>query len=1615
VLRAVAVCYGPRPAHVYSPSRPGIAEVGTCRRFIHRRKKTTKALLSQADSIYLAYGAALLLGALAAVSLRKAAPRSGRGWLGLALLALALANWTRVFAVCLETAWLIEAAWVSHSAGLVLLMASAVLAVIPARKGRRRWLWALGAVAGLAALAPLAGPLAVARHLAGPVGGGLLAWGAWRDARGERGRSSAAAYALCLAFAAWALVRGLAPDVFAATPHDGGLATRWSLALLATAAVLAAALEARFAAFCALTGDRTGAACWKHSVGAWVGMAAVVGGSILLAEYTGRATEAELRGEARADATGVAWHMSEQFTIQREAVSELARDWQVAAAVDGGGLLTRRAETAMNRVRARVGASVCYVLDAAGQTVASTNRDEPDSFVGKSYAFRPYFLQAMEGRPCQYHAVGVTSGKRGFYFSHPLREKGRVVGVVVLKKNAQDIEERLSNSRDTHFVSPEGVVFLSADESSRLRPLREIVPRRHGPNENSSLVRVERRQRVLASMPVGSEGWSVVVLRSARRIRMDRAFALSLGMLGGVMVLGLVVSLRRLRENALRVAASERRYHTLVEGSPNWVGMLDGEGKIVACNRAGAEALGVTPGELDGRRFEDLWRGEARQEARQAIRRAAEGDSSRFEQELQIADGQRLTWSICLRAVHGPDRLSDGVVFVGNNVTERRRAEQAVRHSEARLREFVNSLPQPVFEADAEGRITFFSDACYEAFAYPRDKDVSGLRCTDFIAPSDQRRLLENLARRVRGELTEGTEYTALRADGSAFPALVHAVPIFRDGQPAGIRGMLIDISDRKQAERELKEANTFSERLMASAAIAIYTVDTERHIQTVNDAFCRLTGLSPEQVVGKHCSTLQGDGCTESCPLFAPGRDDELMGLQCRIRPINGRPEKTILKNAALLHDAEGSVIGGVESFMDVTELVSAREEAERAHAQAVEANGQYERALVEARRLAEEAKVADAAKSEFLANVSHEIRTPMNGIIGMTDLALETELTGEQRDFLTLVRQSATSLMDIINDILDFSKIEAGRMEVEAIEFGLRGCLSSTLAELGMRADAKGLELLCDIPPDLPEYYIGDPGRLRQVVRNLLDNAVKFTEAGGVTLGVRAERTEDGAPRLQFRVEDTGIGISAKDARRIFEAFQQADGSTTRRYGGTGLGLAISSQLVSLMDGKIWMDSEPGRGSTFHFTVRLAPSEQPPEPFGPFEPARLQGLPVLVVDDNATNRRILEGLLQHWRMAPVCAADGPEAVRLVQEAHAAGNPFRLILLDVCMPEMDGFEVAERIVAAADVRKTAIMMLSSAGRRGDAQRCRRMGLAAYLSKPVTRENLLEAIVAAMGMGEAPRPELVTRHWLRERKAGLRILLAEDNLVNQRLTCEVLRRRGHDVVVVGDGRAAVEAWEAGGFDLILMDVQMPVLGGLDATREIRRRERRTGRRIPIVAVTARAMASDSRLCMEAGMDAHITKPVHVAELEETTWRLGEQGRDGEENEDMTEQKEAGAEVNHEAFNRNEALDRAGGDEELFREVAALFVEESPGQMERLRGAVEARDADALAAAAHGLKGSVANFGAEAARQAALRLEMIGREGPLDEAPAALAELETKMSALTARMAEVAAEKDKCES
>ena len=904
-------------------------------------------------------------------------------------------------------------------------------------------------------------------------------------------------------------------------------------------------------------------------------------------------------------------------------------------------------------------------------------------------------------------------------------------------------------------------------------------------------------------------------------------------------------------QEALR--QSEEKYRLLVANIPDVIWTADDEGHTTFITPNIETVYGYTPGEIysSGVWFERIHPDDAAGVRQAYALLLATGERFSVEYRVQRKDGR---W-IWLHAAAVSSFEKDGkryVVGICSDITAQRQAELALLESEEQYRSLILNIPDVAWVLDSSGHVLFVSPNV-EGLIGHTDKELYQ-RGVDVFVESLHPEDAPRIAAALRALFAEGKPYDVecrVRGkDGGWVWMRDRALATREQNGVLCAHGLLSNINERKVAEQALVESEEKYRSLIANIPDVVWSATVDRTIAFVSQNVEAMIGFTAEECYQLGSSVWFDSIHPDDRPYVREAFDalitrNEPYDVECRVRNKRGewlwahdRSVGTYVRNGTLY--ANGLL-------SDITERKRIEKELQKAK---------------------EDAEAANRAKSEFLANMSHEIRTPMNGVIGMTQLALDTELTPEQREYLNIVKTSADSLLSVINDILDFSKIEARKLDLERIAFNLRVSIDSTMKALGVRADQKHLELIHRIAPDVPTAVLGDPGRLRQVLVNLVGNAIKFTDSGEIA--VEVDKVSESASQmiLHFSVRDTGIGIPAKKQLAIFEAFSQADSSITRRFGGTGLGLAISSQLVGMMGGEIRLESEPGKGSTFHFTVCLGVASEPEEEPSRVGASSLQDLQVLAVDDNATNRRILGESLRAWGLNPSLVPDGSSALISLRQAADSGQPFPLVIVDGQMPHMSGFELVECIRQDPQLSSSAIMMLTSSGQRGDAARCRELGVAAYLTKPVGETEFLEAILSILGMktDAGGKTHLVTRHSLRETRKSLRVLVVEDNPVNQHLAVRLVEKQGHSVAAVASGREALEALATEHFDIVLMDVQMPEMDGFEATAAIRDKERRTGKHLPIIAMTAHAMQGDRERCLEAGMDGYVTKPVNVKEL-----------------------------------------------------------------------------------------------------------------------------------------------------
>jgi len=952
--------------------------------------------------------------------------------------------------------------------------------------------------------------------------------------------------------------------------------------------------------------------------------------------------------------------------------------------------------------------------------------------------------------------------------------------------------------------------------------------------------------------------------------------------------------------------------------------------------------------------------------------------------------------------------------------TQRDRAEKALRAREAAYQSLVESLPLNVFHKDHRFRFVSANQRFCETLGKPLE-EILGKTDWDFF-PEHQCQKYRHDDEHVlhTGETLEDVE-AYFKPTGEKLYVQVLKAPVRdADGKIVGVQGMFWDVTVRITADEALRRSDARFRKLVQSSLIGVMVARLDGSIVEANDAFLSMVGYSREDL---QQGQVRWDALTPE--QHRPGDQRAIAQLKETGTCLPWEKEYfhkqghlvPILVGVTML---EGSETECICFIVDITrqkrteqELVSAKEAAEAANRQLQAAK--------------EAADAANQAKSQFLANMSHEVRTPMNAIIGLTELVLNSQLTPRQTDYLKMVLQSGESLLSIINDVLDFSKVESGKIELEEEPLRIRECVGDALKALALRAHGKGLELALDIHSGVPDWVLGDAGRIRQVMINLVGNAIKFTPAGEVVvtvnlndargqrsdvsgqqtevqlseyegLRVRGYEANENTPTLPhphtlappspadtaellFCVSDTGIGIPENKINKVFEAFEQADSSTTRQYGGTGLGLTIVKRLVELMQGNVWVESKVNEGSRFYFNVRLPLCSKPPARDEVPRRSAIRGTRCLVVDDNATNRRILEEILKSWDMLPTSCSSAAEALTALRSGAAAGQRFELLLTDINMPGMDGFGLVEALREDSELSETTVIILTSGDRPNDASRAEKLAVAQRLLKPVKQSELFDAIAAALGM-EMAEPAAASQEESPAIVQPLKILLAEDSVVNQRLAVGLLERHGHEIVVANNGQEAINTLARQSFDLVLMDVQMPELDGLEATRRIRSREQQPGNgHVPIIAMTAHALKGDRERCLAAGMDEYVSKPIREQQLLAAMRAvLGERACGLPASAASVAASPAGRSNDVAAGNVidwNSALETCGGDHALLRDIVEAFLEEQPRRLAEIRRGIDQPDFELLNRAAHTVKGSMRYFSAQGVYERALALEQMG--------------------------------------
>ncbi|OGT89238.1 MAG: hypothetical protein A2514_09960 [Gammaproteobacteria bacterium RIFOXYD12_FULL_61_37] len=1104
-------------------------------------------------------------------------------------------------------------------------------------------------------------------------------------------------------------------------------------------------------------------------------------------------------------------------------------------------------------------ADVVYLLNAAGDCVASSNLEMPDSFVGSNFAERAYYHQTLKGEPGRQYAVGRLTNVPGLYYSHPVMEGDRFLGVVVTKRNITAFSLWTAQA-DAFLTDGNGIVVLAGDKAFEMRSLPGSP---------------------IASLP------EEMRLKQYKRTQFE---PLSPGLWGS----DRFPSLLRL---------GERRSPVMLISRPI---------------REGAVTVQVP----------------------------------RYLDELTDLDQERI-WLFLLLAVAGGTLL-----FGATSVA-------LLRVNEEKLRLLLGSVGEGIFGLDLEGICTLINPAALGMLGYGSAQELIGRRLHGLIhhrRPDGAHYPEEGcpIARTyLHGEDCHKAGELFWRADGSAFPVEYHSHAQLKNGDLVGAVVAFSDITERERSEKALQESERQLQWMLENSPVAV-RVATEggRRVAFANSRYAELTGIGLAQVreLDIRSCYADPDGYDALLRRVAEGEAlyDQLVELNIPARglvwvmasylPIRLRGERAVLS-----------------WFYDVSEIQHAKEAAE----------------------------LASRSKSEFVANMSHEVRTPMNAIIGLIQLLLLTEVDPKQRDYLNRIQTSSKALLGIINDILDYSKIESGRLELEEVDFLLDDLLETTANLFSITAEEKGVEIIFEVAPEVPFAMRGDPLRISQIINNLVGNAVKFTEQGEIHIKVEGKNQPDGRILLQVSVRDTGIGLNPEQQARLFQAFSQADSSTTRRYGGTGIGLAISKRLVELMEGRIGVESRPGQGSTFSFSILVRPASLD----SPLRsPASLRHMRVLVVDDQGTSLQVLDGMLRSWSFDVSQAASAERGMELIGEAAREARPFELLLIDWKMPGMDGIEMARRIKAMVGegrlVNAPIVIMVTAFGRENVIKAVNEMHLDAVLDKPIKPSDLFDTL---MGIQHQKRVHLVTAgdegaedlHQLTAPIHGARVLLVEDNLTNQLVAREFLLRMGLFVDVANNGQEALVRVGAQAYDIVLMDLHMPVMDGFEATRRIRALGR--GGDLPIVAMTAAAMAEDRQATEAAGMNDHLSKPVEAQTLAAMLlkWVPHRQGKGDEAEVDAAKPPEEHSPFELPGLDLEAAVARLDNNWSFLHKVLLSFHREFKGGVGRLREAMAAGRQEECVRLAHTLKGLAPSIGAHKLHESAKRFELALRQGSSD--------------------------------
>jgi two-component system sensor histidine kinase/response regulator len=1048
---------------------------------------------------------------------------------------------------------------------------------------------------------------------------------------------------------------------------------------------------------------------------------------------------------------------------------------------------------------------------------------------------------------------------------------------------------------------------------------------------------------------------------------------------------------------------SETKFRALYNSSSDAVMLLDEKG-FFDCNPAALAMFGcASPKEFCAKHPADLSPSkqpcgtDSMALASQRIATAQEAGSQRFEWLHQRADtGMVFPCEVLLSAMELDGKPVLQAVL--RDITERKRDEEKIRQ----LSRAVEQSPVSIVITDTQGAIEYANATFSRVTGYTLD-EVRGKNPRVLKGGTTSREVYRQLWQTISQGREWHGELHNRKKTGELYWEFASISPLLdTQGRITHFLAVKEDITERKRAEDALAAGEARMRAITDSAQDAILMMDPEGRVSYWNPAAERIFGYAHDEAIGKNLHQIivpqhYHEAHHAALPVFLKTGQGAVMGKTLDLQALrkDGKEISVQLSLSAVQLDGAWHAVGLLRDITD-------RKRVEEA---LLETNQHLEEATARANEMAVQAEMASAAKSEFLANMSHEIRTPMNGVLGMIGLLLDTDMTGDQRRYAQTVRASGETLLALINDILDFSKIEARKLDLETLDFDLHNLLDDFAGIMAMRAHEKGLVLGCVVAPEAPPDLRGDPGRLRQILINLTANAIKFTSQGEVIIRTTLVTETPTEVQLRFAVRDNGIGIPSDKLGRLFTKFSQVDSSTTRTYGGTGLGLAISKQLAEMMGGEIGVESQPGQGSEFWFTVRLG-KQLSQAPAAATVHTDLRGVRVLVVDDHPVNREILLVLSKSWGLRPAQAVDGPSALQALVQAKAQNDPFAIAVLDMQMPGMDGISLGRAIKADPNLEATRLVMCTSLGQMSSDQRWEEAGFVGSLTKPVRRQELHAALQSAFSGKKTVASQATSTPVFAPGpgKSPARILVAEDNITNQQVAVGILRKLGLRAEVAANGAEAVKALETIPYDLVLMDVQMPELDGLEATRRIRDLQSRVlNHQVPIIAMTAHAMRSDRERCLQAGMDDYLTKPIQVPALAALLEKwLKPEGKDGQ----SLEEDEAKKKGNHSplragipVFDRAGLMARVMDDEELAQVVMDGFLEELPGQIQQLKHQVATGETGQVEQLAHKIKGAAATVGADALCLVASAMEQAGKAGDLALISARMPELEAQFNAL----------------